>query len=73
MQVLGVHGEQARPTVRHREEDTNGEKASGNQDKHAQGIAPAEAGWSGWLGRYQAALARAAGSIQRDALKERHR
>src|SRR5580658_4119877 len=38
-----------------------------------QGIIPAEAGWSGWLGRYQAALARAAVSIQRDDLKERHR
>ena len=38
-----------------------------------QGIAPAEAGWSGWLGRYQAALARAAASVQRDALKKRHR
>ncbi len=38
-----------------------------------QGIIPAEAGWSGWLGRYQAALARAAVSIQRDTLKERHR
>ncbi len=36
MQVLGVHGEQTRPAVRHRKEDTNGEKASGNQDKHAQ-------------------------------------
>jgi len=38
-----------------------------------QGIIPAEAGWSGWLGRYQAALARAAVSIQRADLKERHR
>ena len=38
-----------------------------------QGIIPAEAGWSGWLGRYQGALARAAVSIQKDALKERHR
>ena len=38
-----------------------------------KGIIPAEAGWSGWLGRYQAALARAAVSIQRADLKERHR
>jgi hypothetical protein len=38
-----------------------------------QGIIPAETGWSGWLGRYQAALARAAVSIQRADLKERHR
>ena len=38
-----------------------------------QGILPAEAGWSGWLGRYQAALASAAASIPRDALKQRHR
>jgi hypothetical protein len=37
------------------------------------GIVPAEAGWSGWLGRYQAALARTAVSIQRDAWKERTR
>jgi type IV secretory pathway VirD2 relaxase len=38
-----------------------------------RGIMPAENGWGGWLGRYQAALAKAAVSIQRDALKERHR
>jgi hypothetical protein len=34
-----------------------------------RGIVPAEDGWSGWLGRYQAALAKAAVSVQRDALK----
>ena len=38
-----------------------------------QGIIPAEGGWSGWLGRYQAALARAAASIQMDAVKGHHR
>jgi len=38
-----------------------------------QGIIPVEGGWSGWLGRYQAALARAAASIQRDAMKGHHR
>jgi hypothetical protein len=37
-----------------------------------QGILPAEDGWSGWLGRYQAALSRTAVSIQRGDLKERH-
>jgi type IV secretory pathway VirD2 relaxase len=38
-----------------------------------RGIVPAEDGWGGWLGRYQAALAKAAVTIQRDSLKERHR
>jgi hypothetical protein len=38
-----------------------------------RGIIPTEAGWSGWLGRYQAALAQAASSVQRDVAKERHR
>jgi type IV secretory pathway VirD2 relaxase len=36
-----------------------------------RGIMPAEDGWSGWLGRYQAALAQAAVSVQRDAPKNR--
>jgi type IV secretory pathway VirD2 relaxase len=36
-----------------------------------RGILPAEDGWCGWLGRYQAALAQAAISVQRDAPKNR--
>jgi len=38
-----------------------------------RGIMPAEDGWGGWLGRYQAALAQAAASIERDAVKKSHR
>jgi hypothetical protein len=36
-----------------------------------RGIVPTEFGWGGWLGRYQAALAQAAGSIERNGLKDR--
>ncbi|MGA2113393.1 MAG: DUF3363 domain-containing protein [Bryobacteraceae bacterium] len=38
-----------------------------------RGIIPTEDGWGGWLGRYQAALAQAAVSIERDAVKKSHR
>jgi len=38
-----------------------------------RGINPAEDGWGGWLGRYQAALAQAAVSIERDAVTKSHR
>jgi hypothetical protein len=38
-----------------------------------RGIVPAEDGWGGWLGRYQASLAKAAISIERDAAKKSHR
>ena len=37
-----------------------------------RGIIPIEDGWGGWLGRYQAALAQAAVSIERDAVKKSH-
>jgi Protein of unknown function (DUF3363) len=35
-----------------------------------RGIIPAEDGWGGWLGRYQASLAQTAISIERDAVKK---
>jgi hypothetical protein len=38
-----------------------------------RGIIPAADGWGGWLGRYQASLAQAAISIERDAAKKSHR
>ena len=38
-----------------------------------RGINPTEDGWGGWLGRYQAALAQAAVSIERDAVKKGRR
>ena len=38
-----------------------------------RGITPIEDGWSGWLGRYQTALAQAAASTAKDATIERHR
>jgi len=38
-----------------------------------RGIIPAEDGWGGWIGRYQAALAQAATTIERDAVKKSHR
>ena len=38
-----------------------------------RGIIPAEDGWGGWLGHYQAALAQAAVSIERDAMRKSHR